>query len=171
MATKPASSNQRRTRRRVRGFRLRSVAFADIMRFSLTEDARAALSYAAQEQIRWSTFRSSSSTASDFLSALQSERYLVGRDGSFPKNFPRTIGGEVNDGGSNATAGGPSIHNQRNAVTYLIAHTGGVIALGQSLQVGGRGGDGQSQRLHDGPGNHRAGHAQRHVTGVRRRTE
>src|ERR1700761_8310894 len=141
MAKKPASSKMRSTRRPVNGFRLRS-AFAGVMRFSLTEDAQATLSYVAQQKVRWATSRSSSSVASDFRSALQRERYLVGRDGPFPKNLPRTVGGEVNDGGSNATAGGTPIYDQRNTVTNLVAHAGGVIAFGQALQVSGRGGDG-----------------------------
>ena len=34
-----------------------------------------------------------------FCSALEGERYLVGRDSSFPKNLPRAVTREIDDGG------------------------------------------------------------------------
>jgi hypothetical protein len=65
-----------------------------------------------------------------FCSALQGQGYLVGRNCSFPKNLPRTIAGEIDDGGSNSAACGTAVHDKRNAIADLIANTSGVVALG-----------------------------------------
>lgn len=103
---------------------------------------------------------------------MKAEGYFVGRDGSFAEDGPGVVSGrEVNDGGCDGAGGGTAIDDEGDLVAKLVADALGGGALGKAAEVGGGGGNGQTEAGDDSARDGGLGDAQGDVASVGGDTE
>jgi hypothetical protein len=103
---------------------------------------------------------------------LEGEGDFVGGDGAFAEDHPGfAAAGEVDDGGGDGAGGDAAVDDEGNLVAELLVDVFGAGAFGHAAQIGGGGGDGDSEGGDDGAGDGRFGDAQGDVAGVGGDTE
>src|SRR5579864_876057 len=94
-------------------------------------------------------------------------RNVLRRNRPFAQDLPaRLFVGEIDDGGSNFSWRGTSVHDDGNANSQLVADRFGSGAFRFAAQVCGGGSDWNARSFHDLQGNFRIRNAQGHVAGV-----